>query len=132
MRKLEKMFKELLEVVREALRKHWEYWWEIEEEIRKAKPVRLQLKPAGMLTAVDGKHAGSKGVFVMFQGRGKLVPKRTLYRKGTWMCWEARDVKRCCELCCWFFSYEGPGLPEMFYAYCVAARTLCLLWRVEG
>jgi len=131
LKKLEKMFKELLEVVREALRRHWEYWWEIEREIRKARPVRLQLQPAGKLVSVDGCAKTCDGLFIMFKGRDKLVPRRTLHRNGTWVCWETKDTLKTCDRCGYLFNYSGDGLPEMFYAYCVAARTLCLLWRVE-
>jgi len=132
LKKLEKMFKELLEVVREALRRRWEYWWEIEEEIRKAKPVRLQMQPAGKLIAVDSQAKTCNGLFIMFTGRGKLVPKKTLYRDGTWICWETKDTSKICDRCSYLFNYGGECMvPEMFYAYCVAARTLCLLWRVE-
>jgi len=128
---IETVLKDLLKTALEVFKKQQDQWARIEEEMKKATPLKVQLRPAGMLTSTNGKRTGCNGVFVRFEGRNSLVPRPTRHQKGVWMCWEKRDDTRNCELCGRLFKYEGKGLPEMFYAYCISAATLCMLWKIE-
>ena len=128
---IDELIKKVLKPLIEAVEGRKGYWLKIEEEMKKATPLKVQLRPTGMLTSMNGKRTGCNGVFVRFEGRNSLVPRPTRYRKGVWMCWEKRDDTRNCELCGRLFKYEGKGLPEMFYAYCISAATPCMLWKIE-
>jgi len=127
----DELIEKLLKSLVESLEGRKDYWLKVGEEMKKATPIKVQLRPGGMLSSTNGKRTGCNGVFVRFEGRDSLVPRPTRHQKGVWMCWEKRDDTHNCELCSRLFKYEGEGLPEMFYAYCISAATLCMLWKIE-